>query len=243
MNKLKRENKRVKLITNTSFLKGVFLLLVGLIVSTNISAQTCTGQITSLYSNCDSVVSVSAEINMVGPGPFNYEFSLYSGANLLETQITNNDSITFNTNVGSGFYSVSILEINTGCLITDSTNYNLNPVLATSNISQLTSAGATDGSIFVSVDAGLAPFTFIFESSSGSDTIINNFNGIFTRFSLGDDNYSLTIVDANGCSYYDNYQITYYPCAVNLSIKDSIFCNNGVGSLEAIIDTGGTRVK
>ena len=44
----------------------------------------CTGQITSnAYDPCDSVVPVSAEINMVGSGPFDYQFSLYSGPTLL----------------------------------------------------------------------------------------------------------------------------------------------------------------
>ena len=39
MNKLKRENTRSELIQNTSFLKSMFLLFIGLLVSTNISAQ------------------------------------------------------------------------------------------------------------------------------------------------------------------------------------------------------------
>ena len=104
--------------------------------------------------------------NMVGPGPFNYEFSLYSGPNLLETQTTTNDSITFNNNVSSGSYSVTILETNTGCLITDFVSYNLNPVMVTANVGQLTAPGVTDGSLFLSVDSGLAPFTYIWEVTS-----------------------------------------------------------------------------
>ena len=39
MNKLKRDNNRVELINNNSFLKSIFLLFIGLIVSSNISAQ------------------------------------------------------------------------------------------------------------------------------------------------------------------------------------------------------------
>ena len=202
----------------------------------------CNGQITSnSYDPCDSVVPVSAEINMVGPGPFSYEFSLYNGPNLIETKNTTNDSITFNTNVGSGNYSVTILETNTGCLITDFITYNLNPVIVSANVGQLTGPGATDGSVFLSVDSGLAPFTYVWEvTSTGVTDTSTNFNGIFTRFNLPADTYCLTIVDANGCSYYECFEITYYPCSVTLSIKDTIFCNNGVGTLEANIDTSGT---
>ena len=50
----------------------------------------------------------------------------------------------------------------------------------------------------------------------------------------------MTITDANGCTYSDCFEITFYPCFVTLSIKDTIFCNNGIGTLEAIIDTSGT---
>ena len=188
----------------------------------------CDGQITSsAYDPCDSVVPISAEINMVGPGPFSYEFSLYNGANLIEQQNTTNDSITFNNQVSSGTYSVTILETNTGCLITDFVSYNLNPVMVSANVSQLTAPGATDGSLFLSVDSGLAPFTYIWEVNGVTDTSSNS-NGIFTKFNLDANTYCLTIIDANGCQYYECYEITYYPCSVTLSIIDTIYpslCN------------------
>ena len=113
--------------------------------------------------------------------------------------------------------------------------------MVTANVGQLTAPGVTDGSLFLSVDSGLAPFTYIWEvTSTGVTDTSTNFNGIFTRFNLSADTYCLTIVDANGCTYYDCYEITYYPCSVTLSITDTIFCNNGVGTLQANIDTSGT---
>jgi hypothetical protein len=203
----------------------------------------CDGQITSsLYDACDSVVSISAEINMVGAGPFSYEFNLFSDSTLIEQQNTVSDSITFNNQVSSGVYSVTILETNTGCLITDSVTYSLNPVIVSTSISQLTAPGASDGNFFLSVDSGLAPFTYIWEVNGFSDTS-SNLNGIFTKFNLDSNIYCLTIIDSNGCQYYDCYEITYYPCAVTLSINDTIFCNNGIGSLEANIDTSGTGMS
>ena len=39
MNKLKRENTSIESIQNTSFLKSLFLLFIGLLVTTNLSAQ------------------------------------------------------------------------------------------------------------------------------------------------------------------------------------------------------------
>ncbi|MFL2574354.1 MAG: hypothetical protein ACJ0QC_01050, partial [Flavobacteriales bacterium] len=203
----------------------------------------CEGQITStVYDPCDSVVPVSAEINMVGSGPFNFEYSLFSGPNLIETVTTTNDSITFNNFVSSGSYSVTIEETNSGCLITDFYTYSLNPVIVSTTLSQLTAPGATDGSLFLSVDSGLAPFTYIWEENGVTDTSSNS-NGIFTKFNLGSGTYCLTIIDANGCPYYDCYEITYFPCAVTLSVLDTIFCYNGQGSLRAVVDTNGTGMS
>ena len=203
----------------------------------------CEGQITSnSYDDCDEAVPVSAEINMDGiGGPYSFEYSLFEGSNLIETKNTSNDSITFNNLVGTGSYMVTILETSTGCLITDFVTYNLNPVIVSANVGQLTAPGATDGSLFLSVDSGLAPFTYVWEvTSTGVTDTSNNSNGIFTRFNLPADTYCLTITDANGCTYSECYEITYYPCFVTLSIKDTIFCNNGVGTIEANIDTSGT---
>ena len=184
----------------------------------------CEGQITSnSYDPCDEAVPVSAEIIMDGiGGPYSFEYSLFEGSNLIETKNTSNDSITFNNLVGTGSYMVTILETSSGCLITDFITYNLNPVIVSANVGQLTAPGATDGSLFLSVDSGLAPFTYVWEvTSTGVTDTSTNSNGIFTRFNLPADTYCLTITDANGCTYSDCFEITYYPCFVTLSIKDN----------------------
>ena len=66
---------------------------------------------------------------------------------------------------------------------------------------------------------------------------------IYTQFNLCPGTYCLTIIDGNGCTYYECYEITYYPCIVNLSIKDTIKCNNGIGSIDANIDTTGNGMS
>ena len=202
----------------------------------------CQGQITSTtYDSCDAEVSVSAEIDMVGSGPFSFQYSLFSGPTLIETNNSAVDSFTFNNKVGSGTYSVTIVENNTGCLITDFVTYNLTPVLVSSTVGQLSGPTTTDGSLFLSVDAGLAPFTYVWEvTSTGLTDTTSNFNGIFTKFNLAADTYCVTITDANGCTFYECFEITYFPCSVTLSIKDTIFCYDGLGTLEANIDTSGT---
>ena len=146
----------------------------------------CEGQITSnSYDPCDSVVNVSAEITMVGDGPFNYEYSLLNGANVLEFTTTSQDSITFNNTVGSGTWFVTMLETNTGCLVTDFVTYNLNPVIVSTTVSQLTSPQACDGSLFLSVDSGLAPYTYIWqELSLGISDTSSNSNGIYPQVNL-----------------------------------------------------------
>ena len=79
-------------------------------------------------------------------------------------------------------------------LITDFITYNLNPVIVSTNVGQLTGPGATDGSVFLSVDSGLAPFTYVWEvTSTGVTDTSTNFNGIFTRFNLPADTYCVTI--------------------------------------------------
>jgi len=200
----------------------------------------CVGQITTnSYDPCDSVITIAAEIDMVGSGPFNFEYSLFTGTNLIDFKTTTLDSIAFDNTVGSGTHSISILETNTGCLITDIVSYNLNPVLVSTTLTQLSNPTSSDGSFFLSVDAGLAPYTYSWEEVGGSTSTSTNSNGIFTEFNLAAGTYNLIVTDANGCQYIDTYEITYYPCIVTLSIKDTITCNFGVGTLESTIDTNG----
>ena len=204
----------------------------------------CVGQITTTsYDFCDSVVTVAAEIDMVGTGPFNFEYSLTTGTSLIDFQTTSLDSIAFTNTVGSGTHFVTILETNTGCTITDFVTYNLTPVLVSTNLTQLSTPTSTDGSLFLSVDAGLAPYTYTWEEVGGLTSTSTNSTGIFTEFNLGAGTYNLTVTDANNCTYINSYEITYFPCIVTLSITDTITCVSGIGSITALIDTNGNGIS
>ena len=58
--------------------------------------------------------------------------------------------------------------------------YSLNPVIVSTTLNQLTSPQACDGSLFLSVDSGLAPFTYIWEVNGVPDTSSNSNGYIHT---------------------------------------------------------------
>ncbi len=200
--------------------------------------NTCDGQITSInYDPCAPEVFVSAAINMVGSGPFDFDYELSDGSSVVAFENSTASNITFSNSVGSGTFYLNITETNTGCIVTDTITHTLNPVFVSSSITDVTSVGACDGGVFVTPTSGQFPYTFEWSNSTG---IISTTNGPFTQLTnLCDDTYCLVITDDNGCTFTECYDVLYYPCNVTLSIFDSINCYNGFGAIQVNIDTTG----
>ena len=200
--------------------------------------NTCDGQITSTnYDSCASEVFVSASINMIGTGSYNFDYELSDGSSVVAFENSTLSNITFSNGVGSGTFYLNITETNSGCIVTDTIVHTLNPISVSSSINLVTSPGACDGGVFVTPITGQFPYTFEWSNSTG---IFSTNNGPFSQLTnLCDDTYCVTITDANGCTFTECYDVLYYPCDVTLSIYDSVDCFNGFGAIQVTIDTTG----
>ena len=194
----------------------------------------CSAAISNSFSICDSSVLLDAEVIMVGNGPYTFEYELSDVNNIIETQIISTDSIRFTTSItSSGMYYLSVLESISGCISTDSIEVLINPITVTSSVTDCTNPINCNGSITVTPISGLFPYIYTW---NGSNPVIGPST---TQNSLCEDTFCLSISDANGCIYDDCYDVICYSCDVNITIFDSIPCFDGLGIIQATIDTFG----
>jgi len=147
-----------------------------LAVSVNAVDESCGG-------SGDGLLVINSVQN--GTAPYSYLWS---------TGITG----TVANNLISGSYSLNVTD-SKGCSFNDT--YNVAPssaITATSNITSTTSANASDGSIEITVNGGVGPYSFNWSNGAISQNI----------YGLATGNYSLTIKDSNNCqAMFNNLQI------------------------------------
>ena len=121
---------------------------------------------------------------LTGAGPFTYAWSGPAGFT------SNTQDIT---NLIAGNYTVVVTN-SQGCTGTAIYVISENPVITISeNISNISCFGATDGSIAISVQGGVAPYGFLWAGPNGFSSTMQNITGL----AVG--NYILNITDAGGC--------------------------------------------
>jgi len=132
--------------------------------------------------------------------------------------------------LGRGNYQVTVTD-NNGCVIQgDFTIAGPTAITAAAIVNNVTCNGFDDGSIDLSTSGGVGPYTFLWT------------DGITTedRTGLSPANYGVTITDANGCSTFQNYNIT-EPASILIgyTVNDVNCFGDGNGSI-AVSVTGGT---
>ena len=152
------------------------------------------------------------------------------------------DSTSSINGITAGNYTLTVTDIN-GCSISDSLTLNQPTVLtsnawATSNFNgaNISCNGAMDGSAQVSGAGGVAPYTFLWNTSDTSSTLSN----------LGAGTYNVVVTDANGCTTIDTVTLN-EPSVFTLSagIQSNyngyhISCAGGANGQVAALATGGT---
>ncbi|MFN8285647.1 MAG: gliding motility-associated C-terminal domain-containing protein [Chitinophagales bacterium] len=133
-------------------------------------------------------------------------------------------------NLTAGTYNVLVTDAN-GCTITGS--YTITePSAITSSVSStdVTCAGAHNGTATLTVNGGTAPYTFNWSNFQVSQNLSN----------LSGGTYYVSITDANGCTRRDSTIIN-EPTAIVLStVVTNIGCNGGLsGSIDLTV-SGGT---
>ncbi|MDR2121742.1 MAG: T9SS type A sorting domain-containing protein [Flavobacteriaceae bacterium] len=103
----------------------------------------------------------------------------------------------------------------------------------TETITPLLCHNASNASIKVNVTGGTAPYSFLWNNGAKTGTITN----------LSAGNYTVTITDAQGCSYKKSYIIE-NPKKISINLgEDRTLCNGQTLELDATIAEPGTQYK
>ena len=132
--------------------------------------------------------------------------------------------------IGAGTYTVYVTNAN-GC--TDSATFNLNNISSintTSNVVNASCAGFSNGAINVTTSGGTPPYTYSWSSGQTTQSIS----------SIAAGSYALTITDAVGCIYTQNFTVNSLPpISISLNTATNEVCSQQNGAINVNV-SGGT---
>lgn len=212
-------------VTSTGTLGG---LTIGTYTVTATDANGCTASLSNTILGSGAIV--------INPTATDATCSNSNGAiNLNITGGLGNYGVLWNTgnttntisNLAAGTYTVTVNDGTCSETATIVVNDQAAPTVSLRPYS--TDCIPTGGQIGTTVSGGAAPFTYIWNTGSTSDSLNNLTAG----------NYTLTLTDANNCTVSSTSTInTINSLVVNTSILEDT-CNLGVGSINTVI-TGGS---
>jgi len=179
---------------------------------------------THINTKCDGQNNGSAKIFPTGGTP-PYKYS-WSTTPVQTTQTA--------TGLGAGTYTVMVTDSN-GCSKTDIVIISgpLFPLKATVVQTNVRCHGGSGGSARVSATGGMTPYTY-----SWSTTPVVKTQSV-TGLSAG--TYTITVTDANGCSYSDVITIT-EPTAITATVNTTDAACNQANGTATVTATGGTGI-
>jgi gliding motility-associated-like protein len=142
----------------------------------------------------------------------------------------NTDTDSIAENLSAAGYTVTVTDAN-GCFQTGGITIT-QPSLFSATLTQtnVSCNGGNDGEGIVTPIGGITPYTYVW-SNGDLDSIAGN---------LIAGNYSVTITDAQGCTFTDSVNIT-EPQPLNFSfIQANVSCNGGSDGNTSVIVTGGS---
>ncbi len=180
-----------------------------------------TSTTSSTPTNCGSSTGTATVNPSGGAGGFTYSWSPSGG-----------NAATAN-NLAAGAYVVTITDAN-GCNTTANVavSNNAGPTASIPASTNVSCNGGTNGTANANASGGTGPYSYSWTPSGG--------NGVnATGLSAG--TYTVTILDANGCSASTNINIT-EPPAVTAAINNStnVLCDNGTTGSATAVAGGGT---
>lgn len=177
-----------------------------------------------------TATGVVSDLNCFEDGSGEINLSVTGGSGIYSYDWSNGATTKDLSGLSAGTYSVIITDEN-GCLINK--NFNLSQpqqLLVSGATTDLNCYGANNGSIDLTVVGGTAPYSF------------NWSNGVLTEDlnAIAAGQYSVEVMDANGCVVVSNFEITQPDELIVQVNKQDILCaGEGSGSIELQI-IGGT---
>jgi hypothetical protein len=183
-------------------------------ITSSVSSQTnvsCNGG-----SNGSATISAAG-----GSAPYTYSWSPTGGTDATATGLTAN-AYTVNITDASGCTHLQPLVIT-------------HPTAITSSVSSQTNVscnGGANGSATISAAGGSAPYTYSWSPTGGTDA---------TATGLTANAYTVTIIDAQGCTHLQPLVIT-HPTAITSSVSSqtNVSCNGGANGSATISAAGGS---
>lgn len=146
---------------------------------------------------------------------------------------SNNETTEDLTDIGAGDYSVTITD-NNGCTVLLLATVNQPPAgLGTSAITiNVACYGESTGQIDLSVAGGTPSYSYLWNNGSTTEDLIN----------INAGNYSVTITDSNGCSFFSTFQVTEPSSPLDGSItgQSDVLCKGGNDGSVSVTGSGGT---
>ncbi|HMQ48158.1 MAG TPA: gliding motility-associated C-terminal domain-containing protein [Saprospiraceae bacterium] len=144
-------------------------------------------------------------------------------------------------NLPAGAYTVTVTD-GSNCQVILTTVIDQPLAMNLSNIQSLppSGVGASDGQFSAQLNGGTSPYSYTWSgSASGSDN--QNSPGLFIIGGLPAGNYSLTIEDANGCVFNQNFLINEVDCIFTVivaQVNDESCAGAMDGSIELMTENG-----
>ena len=202
---------------------------------------------------CTSIASTSATIDPIPSGPSaptgtvtqptcstptgTIDVTSPTGANYTySVDGTNYQTSTSFTGLTTGSYTITVQDINTGCTTSSVTTYTVDPVagapvITLDSLFNATCSGDSDGSIYLTITGGQAPYTYNWTPNVGSSDDVTG---------LSSGTYTVVVTDNLGCSSTDNWLITEPQAIVGNGTLTDVDCSGSTLGDITLSATGGS---
>jgi len=208
------------------------------VVVTDANGCTATANYMVLEPMALAVTASWTDITCFGNGDGTIDVTVTGGTMPYTYQWDNNSTTEDLTALGAGTYALTVSDAN-GCVgnamvtITEPMLLDATATLSDYSGFNISLYGAADGSISLTLVGGMMPYTITWSNGGATATIDNLIAGL----------YSVTVVDANGCSYNNSYTLTEPPPSLTLAVSGLVISPSCTGDSDGMIDatvSGGT---
>ncbi|MRX48556.1 Ig-like domain-containing protein [Pedobacter puniceum] len=186
-------------------------------------------------SPAEAIICAGGSVTLTVSGANSYVWSPATGLNTTSsaTVVASPSVTTTYTVFGVG---------NFGCAYAKTVKVIVNPrIVLASTIKNVSCNGANDGEININISGGIAPYNVSYSLNSGpSSSLINTSSGLVNFNNLSAGNYSISVIDAVGCTESINIVINQpSPLLATASINNTTCKTSSDGSI-TITPNGGT---